>query len=642
MRTALVALSVAIATAITPAAARAQARVIPPGREGAVMAMLGGALPDGCALGSAAIERDRVRADYACGDARVAVELLDPDLAPVELPRARALAIRFEGAWPDHARRALLERVRAEEPDDFWERAWIEERAAETAAAGPTTLSTLHRVGTAARLQLATLALALALAAIGAALHRGGPRRGPARTAPSAPALHPVLVALLAAIPAVAIALVTARTFRFAWDDYENLLVARAGALLGDRELRLLGVRAPFALAQALGASHAAFVAIHLGTALATALALALLARRAGHSRAEALLAGAWAVSSSYLVPVLRWGVGVQHVAVIAWIALAMLAMDEASRATAPRARAGAVLLAIAAALAAVLTKYPVAAILPFLTLLWARRIVPRSPDARSSPLPHLALGAAIAIPIALRHLLGGRSSEPALAGDDPLVAIARAIPHNLGELAVRAEPMLLLAAAVALARAAQRTLAPRAAIRATHAPGALLGLAALSTLPFLANAAYFTDYYPALAHAWLCALAAPLVLRHLAALSPRAALPLALAIALLAAPGHGARAALHGGSPADGSEAFVRGAARALGARARDLGALVVRDRCEGGAPPHLREMLDASGGAEGLRWALERPTLEVTIADPAAPPPPLATTLSWCAGEWRLESPP
>jgi hypothetical protein len=590
------ALALALALALPPPIALAQ-RVIPPGHEAEIRAMLDAPI-DGCALVEASIVRDRIEAAFRCPEGMRRLVLRDAQSADAALPRASDLAAELD-RWPEPDRSILLAHLRGRAPADLWT-----SRAASDAARTRTIAPELA-------FQLAVLAIAIALGAAGV----GAWRPTVPRHTPRGSGLDPLAVGAL--ISFVATLALGAATFRFAFDDFTYLLYARSDPWRFDPELRLIGIRIPFALAHRLAGGHAPFVVMNLAACAALGLALHALLGRAELPRGLALAGAALGAGSSYVVPLLRWGVGIQHLFALTAIITAILALDVAARAEGRR-RAGAVLVAIALGLATVLSKWQLAVLIPSSSFVWCAYVT-RSSRAVAT---HALVAIVLAIPIALRFVLFAPSTEPPIASPtSPLGSIAA--------LVTRTGPTLCLAGALLVAEVIRRARGePRPAPAARSGP--FVALAAVGIAPFLANTVYFADYYPALAHTWI-AVAILIAIDARTTTSPaRRGLVggVIAAVALPWIPLH----ALSPPPPRDRAEAFVSGAAAVLAGRGAPE-AIHVRAACPDRAPA-LATMIDAAGGADGFRWALHAPDLRL-VDDPSA------LTLSWCPAEtpaWRV----
>lgn len=105
------------------AASPRELAVIPPGYEELLAAMLGRGADScgGCAFAGAAIERELIRARYACADREVAVELRHPGAAPQALLRTERFAVvAARGEVPALLLEELERRLRAREVEFEW------------------------------------------------------------------------------------------------------------------------------------------------------------------------------------------------------------------------------------------------------------------------------------------------------------------------------------------------------------------------------------------------------------------------------------------------------------------------------------------------------------------------------------------
>jgi tetratricopeptide (TPR) repeat protein len=112
---------------LAPASSRAQeefVKVIPPGNEALVAAMLGSGadLPGKCSLGGAAIDRTKIVATYACDGRKATIELVSPSSR--EAGAAAARTAQFALIARDDPPKALVDdvaaRVAAREKDWRW------------------------------------------------------------------------------------------------------------------------------------------------------------------------------------------------------------------------------------------------------------------------------------------------------------------------------------------------------------------------------------------------------------------------------------------------------------------------------------------------------------------------------------------
>jgi hypothetical protein len=144
------------------------APVIPPGREAAVLDLLGGSEAlAGCRLAGARIDGRYVAADYACTGGAAHVELRHPSEQVEAAARTRAFALVVRGAAPPDLVAALAERVRAREGAWQWSLA-----TPPSAGAAPPSRSSDSR-----RLAVWTVAAALLAAALLWLLGRADRRR---------------------------------------------------------------------------------------------------------------------------------------------------------------------------------------------------------------------------------------------------------------------------------------------------------------------------------------------------------------------------------------------------------------------------------------------------------------------------------
>jgi hypothetical protein len=97
--------------------------VIPPGQEEVLGAILGkdGGLPGNCTLSAGDVEKNVVKATYACPKGDVVVELSHPDVAPASATRTQKFGVRMaSGTPPPDFQDGLLARIRERETDFRW------------------------------------------------------------------------------------------------------------------------------------------------------------------------------------------------------------------------------------------------------------------------------------------------------------------------------------------------------------------------------------------------------------------------------------------------------------------------------------------------------------------------------------------
>lgn len=569
---ALRAIAVAVLLCIASPASAA-APVIPPGHEEAVQHML--EAPAGCALAGISIDRDRIEAVYDCDGEQVSVSLYHPYPAPDGAARVGDFAVVAEGSWPRSARAELFERIATRAPRDLWV------VPSQRAPAGESRGGDSWPVGR------SLLVLALLLAAIGGALRRV---RQPQLPADSVRGSWPIAaIAMIGATVGLAVAVTE---FRFAYDDFTKLLLAEVAPFAPDAEIRLIGLRAPFALALELGGDPVVFAAINAGATVAWFFLMSALLRRAGLARWPAAAAAAIGACSSYQLGLVRWGVGIQHIVVWVFVLAAILAVDDASRQRDPVRRTGALALSAAAALAAVLSKYPVAVVVPVLTYAWCRFVIDTPSPWLRKPWAHLGLAAIVGVPIAIARATL-TSAEPAVAEMG-----LGAVPGNVVELLGRGQAIGVLALAWVAARAATGRLRSRPSPPAI----AMVAMAVVALGPFMLNGAYFADYYPAGAYAWLAAAAVVDLAPGIGAVRGAVGKAVVVACAVAVWPWHGV-GAMYRESPDNRVEAFLQAAREELAVIEQQPDVLVVSTVCDGADRP-LDELMMAAGGGDGLRW--------------------------------------
>ncbi len=471
------------------AAAQPAGFALPREAEATIHTMLSeAALPEGCQWSGAQLDRDRVRTRYRCDGDALELVLVHRAVAPSDAARTAHFALLVNPGAPAELTEAVLAAVRAHERGDLWH--YVGPPPSTREAARPIRPTTWG-----------ALALAIALSLLGAALAR---RRGDATSDPREGERWPLLLTLGAS--GLGSLLVMLVTFRFAMDDFIYLNTAVANPWSFDTELRVLGVRVPFffgaRLSEATSSGVAPFVALNVAAYLGVLAGIAAVSRRLGAHRHEAWLAALVVGLHPGFFELIRYASGFQQLLALALVLAALLAFDHGATRRDARGRVGWGLVALAAALAAALTKYPTAGIIPLAGLVFVTRSAPDAKAAAWRSLPVVAVGALL---LMLHHGAEVLSSSGR-------VGVARLGP-NAAAMARGVLPLLLSCALVASlgllirVRTADRGERRRELARwfercisqpSERLPFALLIAvsAALFATPFLFNQRYFKDYY--------------------------------------------------------------------------------------------------------------------------------------------------
>ncbi|HJL14319.1 MAG TPA: hypothetical protein RMH99_01615, partial [Sandaracinaceae bacterium LLY-WYZ-13_1] len=429
--------------------------------------------------------------------------------------------------------------------------------------------------------------------------------------------LTPLLVAL-GVLSAASVALFWA-TFRFALDDYTYLMTAAHDPWRFDEELRVVGVRLPFAAGHRLGPF--AFAAANTLALVGLLGGVFGLARRLGLTRREAGLAALLVGVQPGVIELARYAAGLQQLLVLAFVLGALAAFGDAFEARGRR-RIGLALVGAGAAGLAVLTKWLSAVLLVPAVLVWTGRTARDGRGWAARVAVALGLAAWMGAPVVLAGL--GPSDR---AGTARLAERALALGEGLGALALR---LAVVVGGLLLMRRGRTSGRLRLPDRRTVW---VLGASALLfAVPFLFNERYYKHYYALFPALWLAVLGARLVS---AAWPARRGAVGWLAAALAAGVLVPFGAIEEATTPNARNEvmAWTRQAARALAdappARSIRLEARCPSPEATAASAARLEAFQRASERGDGIRWAAG--------LDPGVrvdPPGDAELTLRYCAG--------
>lgn len=503
---------------------------IRPGQEQSLAAMLNpGGLSTDCRWTGGDIDRRIVVGRYRCSDGSEHALTLRHRSARVS---AAATTQKFALVAPPEFPRDLLAavsaQIRAHEHGFQWQSPSGRDRgAASLLERLLEQLGVRFRGGTAAAAALVISFNLFALAVLMLTRRRRPQER------PMMPLSFNAAVAPALAVVALIVALTMAARFRFQLDDYLYMEIAHVCPDCLDESLRVLSTDVLFRAGRLIGDWWLFFAACNLLMLALAAVLWTRLLRRLQFSTDEAVLAGALLTFAPGTYLLLRYASGFQQLAANAVVFAVLLMIDGAARANGDAAapwRRAQIVSAFALGMLGVLVKYPVMAILPVSTWIWARWMVPESAQSLRRPWVHLGLGGALLIPLLVGHETRERSGEIGKLG----LAGIRSNATYLGDLLIGEWLMGIAAASLVLViiglicgvvvvrrgvEPTQETSPPSSSTwQSTLSMGVL---ACLWLSPFLLNAEYAKPYYVTLMTAPLAAIAARLLCRAASAVRP-------------------------------------------------------------------------------------------------------------------------